>query len=226
MEKFQRTIQLIGNEAFKKLQQTTVIVVGVGGVGSFAVESLVRSGVGSIVLIDKDTYEITNINRQWPANINSIGKRKVEVVAEECLKISPAINIFTEYICLNADNIDEVFSKHLKSEVVVIDAIDDLKAKVILLHYLKEHNIKFISSMGAANLIEIESIKYGLLDKTAYCPVAKIIRKELGLLGASKDITVVYSTEERLPGSSDKGSVMPITATFGLKLAMWVITEI
>ncbi len=223
MERFQRTIKLIGKDAFQKLQEKTVIVLGVGGVGSFAVEALVRSGVGNIVLIDKDEYEESNINRQWPASIETIGKNKVDIVSQECLRISPTVNVSYEKICLTASNLEEVIDKYLVKGALVVDAIDDIKTKVILIHYLKKHNVKFISSMGAANVNSIDSIRYGNLDKTTHCPIAKILRKELGLLGIKNDIPVVYSIQERLPGLVDKGSVMTITASFGLRLAQWVI---
>ncbi len=226
MERFQRTIKLIGNEAFEKLQSMTVILLGVGGVGSFAVEALVRSGVGGIVLIDKDVYEESNINRQWPANSEAIGRAKVEVIAEECLRISPTITVLSERICLTTINIKDVLAKYLIEDVIVIEAIDDLKTKVSLLEYFKNNNVKFISSMGAANVTDIDSIRYGDLSKTTHCPVAKIIRKELGLLGIKAGIPVVYSTQERKPGLLEKGSIMPITASFGLRLANWVIDTI
>jgi tRNA A37 threonylcarbamoyladenosine dehydratase len=223
MERFQRTIKLIGKDAFQKLQEKTVIVLGIGGVGSFAVEALVRSGIGNIVLIDKDVYEESNINRQWPANVETIGKNKVDIVSQECLKISPTINISFEKICLTASNLEDVITKYLVENVLVVDAIDDIKTKVILIHYLKKHNVSFISSMGAANVNSIDSIRYGNLDKTTHCPIAKILRKELGLLGVKNEVPVVYSNQERLPRLADKGSVMSITASFGLRLAQWVI---
>ncbi len=223
MEKFQRTIQLIGIDKFDRLQKLTVVVLGVGGVGSFAVESLARSGLGSLVLIDKDVYEVTNINRQWPSTVETVGMSKVEVVAKECKKINPDIKIIAEKICLTALNIEEVVGKYLEDDIVVIDAIDDLKTKVILIRYLKKHNVKFISSMGAANIHNIDSIKYGYLEKTAYCPVAKILRKELANY---KEIPVVYSTEERKSNLKEKGSIMTITAIFGLRLAHWVIIAV
>jgi tRNA A37 threonylcarbamoyladenosine dehydratase len=223
MERFQRTIKFIGKDAFQKLQEKTVIVLGVGGVGSFAVEALVRSGVGNIVLIDKDEYEESNINRQWPASIETIGKNKVDIVSQECLRISPTVNVSYEKICLTANNIEDVISKFLVEDAVVIDAIDDIKTKIFLIHYLKKHNVKFISSMGAANVNSLDSIKYGDLNKTTHCPIAKILRKELGLLGVKDNIPVVYSVQERLPGLVDKGSIMPITASFGLRIAQWVI---
>jgi tRNA A37 threonylcarbamoyladenosine dehydratase len=139
------------------------------------------------------------------------------------LKISPTINISFEKICLTASNLEDVITKYLVENVLVVDAIDDIKTKVILIHYLKKHNVSFISSMGAANVNSIDSIRYGNLDKTTHCPIAKILRKELGLLGVKNEVPVVYSNQERLPRLADKGSVMSITASFGLRLAQWVI---
>ncbi len=226
MERFQRTIQLVGEEKFQKLQKTKVVVLGVGGVGSLAVEALVRSGVGSIVLVDKDVYDETNINRQWPSNVSSIGRDKVAVVAEECLRISPSINVGFERLQLSICNLEKFFSQFKNEEVFVIEAIDDLKVKVAILHYLKIHNIQFVTSMGAANVTDIDSIRYGELNKTTHCPVAKIVRKELGLLGVKSGVPVVYSFQERQPGMINKGSIMPITASFGLRLANWVIQKL
>lgn len=226
MERFRRTIDLIGEDSFNRLQQTTVIVFGVGGVGSFAVEALVRSGVGEIVLVDKDVYDATNINRQWPSNTTTIGKAKVDVVVEECLKISPSTKVVGFNLKLSTENVDSFLKNYLAKNLFVIDAIDDIQTKVFLLNHLKENNVNFISSMGAANVTDIDSIKYGLLDKTTHCPVAKIVRKELGLLGIKKDIPVVYSNQERTLGAQGKGSIMPITASFGLKLALYAVNTV
>ncbi|MDD5456449.1 MAG: tRNA threonylcarbamoyladenosine dehydratase [Candidatus Margulisbacteria bacterium] len=240
MEQFKRVIALLGKEGFEKIKQTTVLVIGTGGVGSFAIEALVRSGIGHLILIDNETYEPTNINRQWPANTKNIGKYKVDVIAAECKKINPEFIIETSKEKLTKNNYENVILSLTKRDIFalrqalgdsenlyVIEAIDDLKVKSLLIEWLYSNEIKFISSMGAANVTDITSIKYADLFKTHYCVLARIIRDELKKKNIRKGIPVVYSDQKRLDiHKGQKGSIMPVTAIFGLYLANWVMQEI
>jgi tRNA threonylcarbamoyladenosine dehydratase len=223
MERFQRNISLLGIENFNKIKELNVIILGLGGVGSFALEALVRSGIENFILIDKDIYEASNINRQWPCNDLFLGRNKVDVLSEEIKKISPLVSVLTKKTKLTKDNCEETIANHIDNNTVVIDAIDDIYSKISILHFFKKNNVKFISSMGAGNVTDIDSIKYCELDKTTYCPIARVIRKELGLLGYKKDIPVVYSNQNRHHNKNNKGTLMSITASFGLRLAHWVI---
>jgi len=188
---FSRTEMLIGAEGIKKLQESKIAVFGVGGVGSFVVEALARSGVGHLVLIDKDDICLTNINRQIHATTQTIGLPKVEVMKKRVLEINPQIKVDAYKELYNSDNADRLLSNDYS---YVVDAIDMVSAKIDLIVRCKERNIPIISSMGAGNKLNPAMLEVDDLYNTSICPLAKVMRRELRKRGI-KSLKVVYSKE-------------------------------
>lgn len=222
MNRLHRITLLIGKENVQKLQQSTVMVVGCGAVGSFAIEALARSGVGHIVLIDFDVSEESNINRQLFALGSTIGQSKVEIARARIHDINPdiivdAINIF----------FDENTKINIKPDFV-IDAIDSVQSKIALYKWCQANSVPFISSMGAARKTDPTKIKIAKISKTTVCPLASkirhIVRDE-----KLKDFPVVYSTEPAAPqpnGGREFGSIITVTGMFGLMMADFAIKKL
>ena len=191
MEQFFRTYLLLGAEAMEALKNSHVAVFGVGGVGSFSAEAIVRSGIGEITLIDFDTVDITNINRQIPALTTTVGELKTQVMKQRLLSINPElkINIFSEkYLPENSEEFFRVRYDY------VVDAIDIVTSKIHLIKTCRERGIPVISSMGMGNKTDPTKIQITDLSKTSVCPLAKVMRKELRDRGITH-LDVVYSTE-------------------------------
>lgn len=186
-----RTELLIGKEAMDKLRNSKVVVFGIGGVGSFTVEALARSGVGKLVLIDDDTLCLTNINRQIHATIKTISKSKVEVMKERVLLINPKCEVTTFETFVTEDNIGEIITEDTD---YVVDAIDTVTSKIALVLWCKEHNIKIISCMGTGNKLDPTQFRVTDIYKTKVCPLAKVMRYELRKRGVDK-LKVLYSEE-------------------------------
>ena len=200
-----RTEMLIGKEKMEKLQKANVIVFGLGGVGSYVVEGLVRAGIGNLTIVDKDVVDITNINRQLIADTTTIGKPKVEAEKERALKINPSLNITTIQEFVNADNIDEIIPYSID---YVIDAIDTVSSKLAIIKYCYAHSIPLISCMGTGNKLDASKFEITDITKTSVCPLAKVIRKELKKLGIPH-LKVLYSKEEPI-----KATVADIESPF------------
>ena len=222
MNRLHRITLLLGKDAVKKLEKSTVMVVGCGAVGSFAIEALARSGVGHIIVIDFDKVEESNINRQLFALSSTIGKTKVEVAKARIHDINPNISV---------DAFDLFFDDKTDLDIkpdFVIDAIDSVQSKIALYKWCLKNKIPFVSSMGAARKTDISKIKIDKISKTSVCPLASKIRhiaKEEKL----KDFPVVYSTEPAMPqknGGREFGSIITVTGTFGLMLADFVIKKL
>lgn len=222
MDRLHRITLLFGNYAISKLQKSTVMVVGCGAVGSFAIEALARSGVGHLILVDFDNVEESNINRQLFALDSTVGKSKVMVAARRITDINPKIMV---------DVFNTFFDENTKLNVkpdFVIDAIDTVPSKVALYKWCADKNIPFISSMGAARKTDLTKIKIGKISKTTVCPLASKIRHIVRDLNM-KDFPVVYSTEMAAPqknGGREFGSCVAVTGTFGLMLADFVIKKL
>ena len=222
MDKLHRISLLLGNEAIKKLQQSSVMVVGCGAVGSFAIEALARSGVGHIILIDFDNVEESNINRQLFALDSTIGKPKVEIAKTRIHDINPNIVVDTFNIFF-----DDKTNLDIKPDFV-IDAIDSVQSKIALYKWCQQNNIPFVSSMGAARKTDISKIKINKISKTIVCPLASKIR-HLVRDERLKDFPVVYSVEQATPqpnGGREFGSMITVTGAFGLFLADFVIKKL
>ncbi|WP_139902275.1 tRNA threonylcarbamoyladenosine dehydratase [Clostridium thermarum] len=186
-----RTELLIGKEALEKLRNSKVVVFGIGGVGSFAVEALARSGVGKLVLIDDDTLCLTNINRQIHATMKTISKSKVEVMKERVLLINPKCEVTTFETFVTEDNISDIITEDTD---YVIDAIDTVTSKIALIVWCKQHNIRIISCMGTGNKLDPTQFKVADIYKTKVCPLAKVMRYELRKRGI-ENLKVLYSEE-------------------------------
>ncbi|MEG0068397.1 tRNA threonylcarbamoyladenosine dehydratase [Cetobacterium sp.] len=230
---FQRTELLIGEENLTKLKNSHVIVFGVGGVGGFAVESLVRAGVGELTVVDFDTVDVTNLNRQIIATQNTIGKDKVEVIRERALSINPnlKINAYKEKFFLDKK---EMFFSLDKKYDYIVDAIDIVTAKLDLISIAKELKIPIISSMGTGNKINPTMLEVADINKTSVCPLAKVMRQELKKRRINK-LKVIYSrelpikpkkTENNREKQNNVGSISFVPSVAGLIIASEVIKDI
>ncbi len=221
-----RTEYLIGKDNVNKLVQAHVAVFGCGGVGSYVIEALARSGIGSLTLIDKDVVDITNINRQLIADTTTIGKPKVEVEKGRLLKINPNLNVTTFQVFYDASHAEEILSTQFD---YVVDAIDCVTSKINLVEECNKRNIPIICSMGTGNKLDPTKFEIEDISKTSVCPLAKVMRKELSKRGI-KHLNVVYSKEE--PNRFDKDNkITPASISFvpsvaGLILASKVIKDL
>ena len=221
--RFKRIHALLGDAAMAKLAKSTVMIVGCGAVGSFAVEALSRSGVGRIILVDFDVVESSNINRQLFALDSTVGVAKVDVAAARIHDINPNANV----IAINAF-FDEKTDIDIKPDFV-IDAIDTVESKIALYKWCVAHNVKFAASMGAALKSDMSQIRVGRILKTTVCPLASRVRK-LVRDENLPDFPVVYSIEEPNKSAASRGrvfgSIITITGSFGLRLADIAIKHI
>lgn len=235
MEKdwLQRGRLLLGEEKQMRLAQAHVLVVGLGGVGSWAAEMLCRAGVGAFTLVDADTVDVTNINRQMPALCSTVGKAKCDVVAERLHAINPAVNITKERVFVGEQNVNELIGECEYD--FVIDAIDTLKSKAALIIACWQQNRRVVSSMGAGAKSDLSQIRMGDLWKTEHCTLAKNLRRELREWRGRYRLPVVFSMEQP-DGRAIKpnpeggkpviGSIGYLTATFGCYLTEYVIRNI
>ncbi len=222
-ERFSRTVRVIGEEKFNKLQNSSVLVFGLGGVGGAACEALVRGGVGRVGIVDKDTVDVTNINRQIIATDETVGDYKTDVTEKRALSINPNIkidkyNLF--YLPETSDAID------LKKYDYIVDCIDNVTAKIHLITLADELDVPVISSMGTGNKLHPEMLKIADIYKTTTCPLARVMRRELKLRGIKK-LTVVFSEEEPVKTDGNiPGSMSFTPPVAGYLLASHVINEL
>jgi tRNA A37 threonylcarbamoyladenosine dehydratase len=225
MNPWSRLEIIYGIENVKRFKEANVMIAGLGGVGSYSAEAICRSFVGKMTIVDFDTYDITNLNRQLHSTVENIGRSKVDVVAENILSINPNIAIRKYNSKIDEKNIDNFF-KDDKVEYV-IDAIDDVNAKILLIEFCMRNNIKIISCMGTGNRTNPQSFRIADIHKTINCPLAKKLRKELKSRGIKKH-KVVFS--EELPRKSVEtniiGSNSFVPSSAGLLLASYVINDI
>lgn len=228
----ERTELLIKEEGLEKLNKANVLVIGLGGVGSFAAEFLARSGVGNMTIVDGDTVDITNINRQLPALRSTVGKHKVEVVAERLLDINPELNLKKINEFLNPERMDEVLESDKFN--YILDCIDSITPKLCLIKAAKRKKIKLISSMGAGGKTDPSKVMVRDISKTQNCFLARQIRKRLKKENINKGFRCVFSNElqqeeslKLTDGANYKrsfyGTVSYIPAIFGLYAAAEVI---
>ena len=222
-DQFDRTRLLIGEEGLAKLKKARVAVFGVGGVGGFAVEALVRSGIGAFDLIYNDTVALSNLNRQIIATRDTIGKLKVEVMRDRILSINPQAEI-RMYPCFylpeNAAEFD--FSQYS----YVVDAVDTVTAKIDIIMQAQAAGVPVISSMGAGNKMDPTRFEVTDIYKTTVCPLARVMRRELKKRGV-KQLKVVYSTEKAIKTGADvPGSIAFVPSVAGLIVAGEVIRDL
>lgn len=192
IDEFSRTKLLIGEEAFKRLRDTTIMIFGVGGVGSHCIEALARCGVGKLILIDNDTVSLTNINRQSIAFHSTIGSYKTKVMEAKIKEICQDTEVVTYEMFVLPDNIDELFEE---KPDYIIDAIDTVTAKLALVEKAREYKIPMISSMGTGNKLHAELFEITDISKTSVCPLCKVMRRELKARGIYH-LKVLYSKEK------------------------------
>ncbi|NLL01954.1 MAG: tRNA threonylcarbamoyladenosine dehydratase [Mollicutes bacterium] len=219
---FERLITLIGKDKFSRLQSTKVLVVGIGGVGGYALEALVRSGILNIAIIDRDNIEISNLNRQIITSNENIGLTKVEVAKERALKINPNLNITDFKYNLDKTNIDEVLQNKYD---YVIDACDTVSTKLLIIEKSLKYKYKFISCMGTANKTNPALFSITELSKTKNDSIARILRRKVKELKINKKIMVVSSTETPVP-TGKLGTVSYMPGVAGLLCASYVINDI
>ena len=198
---YSRTAILLGAESIEKLENATVAVFGIGGVGGFAAEALARSGVGNLELIDHDTVSVSNINRQIVALCSTVGKYKVDVMKDRILDINPKINVTAHkcfYLPETAGQFD--FSKY----DYVVDCIDTVTGKLQLVEAAKAAGVPIICSMGAGNKLDPTAFEVADISKTSVCPLAKVMRRELKKRNI-KNVKVVYSKEEPVEAKAGTG---------------------
>ena len=228
----QRSELLIKNEGIEKLKNANILVVGLGGVGSFAAEFLARAGVGNLTIVDGDTVDITNVNRQLPALHSTVGKNKVEVVAERILDINPEVQLVPINEFLSPERMDEMLENNTFD--YVLDCIDSVSPKLALIKACRRRKIKIVSSMGAGGKMDPSKVMVRDLSKTNNCYLAKQIRKRLKKEGITKGFRCVFSTEiqnedslKLTDGSNFKksfyGTISYMPALFGLNAAAEVI---
>lgn len=231
---FSRTELLIGAEGLENLRNATVMVLGVGGVGSHCIEALARSGVGRLILVDNDKVSQTNINRQSIAYQSTVGEYKTKLMKDRIYDINPVADVVTYETFVLPENLQEIFKKKVD---YIVDAIDTVTAKLALAEYAKEHEIPLISCMGTGNKLHPEMFEITDISKTSVCPLCKVMRKELKNRGIYH-LKVLYSKEKPIDTSGadtgeDKGvrrslpgSIAFVPPVAGLMIAGQVIREI
>lgn len=234
LHRFARTELLIGREGLDKLAQSTVAIFGVGGVGSYVVEALARSGVGKLVLVDHDNVSLTNINRQLPALHSTIGMAKVEVLRKRVADINPDCQVEAIQAFYEAEKRDDFIRTEF---TYIVDAIDSIGPKIDLIATAINKGIPIVSSMGAGNKLDPTQLKLVDISKTHTCPMAKVVRKLLRERGITRGLKVVYSCEPPIqpgvpyPEESGirrqlPGSIAFVPSVSGLFLASAVVNDI
>ena len=221
-EIFQRSELLLGDEAMRRIAEKRVILFGVGGVGSWCAESLVRSGIKHLTIVDSDSVCASNINRQLMATTETVGQVKVDVLKERLLTINPDAEITAIHEFFTAETAD---SFHLDTYDYIIDAIDSLKDKALLILMACHTDAQFYSSMGAALKLDPTRIKIAEFWKVQGDPLARTLRKRFKAQPPARKFLCVYSDEPVEPKGEGKGSLVHITAIFGFMLAGLVIQD-
>ena len=230
-----RTELLLGKERAGRLAESHVLVVGLGGVGAYAAELICRAGVGAMTIVDADTVNASNINRQLPALHSTLGEPKVEVVARRLLDINPRLRLTAINEFLRDERTEEVLLSQPFS--FVVDAIDSLSPKVFLMRAAYSRRIPIISSMGAGAKMDPSRVRVADISKTTGCALARAVRKRLKGMGVRQGIPVVFSTELADPAAimpidnepckrSTTGTVSYMPAIFGCHLAAHVIRKL
>lgn len=241
VHQFSRNELAFGTEGLERLKGTTVLVLGIGGVGSFAAEACARSGVGKLVLVDKDTVDITNVNRQLVATLSTVGREKVDVMKERVADINPDCEVVAIHAFYTEETYESIFAHEPD---YVIDASDTIRYKIHIAEQCIERGIPIISSMGAANKLDPTRFQIADISKTHTDPLAKVVRTRLRKKGIHKGLTVVFSDESPIVVRQDvvetvgdatsdirKAQLPPssnafVPSTAGLICASWVVRRV
>lgn len=218
---FERLITLIGEDNVNKLKKANVLIVGLGGVGCYALETLVRSGIYNLTIVDGDIVELSNLNRQIISKRDVIGRPKALVAQARTLEINPDVNLKVINEFISEDNFSLL---NIDSFDYVIDACDDLNLKILLIKNADKY--KLISSMGTANKMDMTRFKITTVDKTSYDPLAKIIRKKIKEEKIRTKFKVVSSDEKVIKNGTKLGTIAYMPAVSGLLCASYVINDI
>ncbi|MBC7775579.1 MAG: tRNA threonylcarbamoyladenosine dehydratase [Phycisphaerae bacterium] len=230
----QRTEILLGEAALERMKNMRVMVIGLGGVGSFAAEFLTRAGVGHMTIVDGDTVDLTNTNRQLPALHSTVGKRKTSVMAERMLDINPMLQLTVRDEFINPETVKDLITKDFD---YVFDCIDSIQPKQYIIVACKQKGVRIVSSMGAGGRLDPSKVQVADLSETFNCPFAQQVRKGLKKKGVWRGVTVVFSSERvskehmmMTDGSKFKksfyGTSSYIPALFGLHMASVVVREV
>ena len=231
----QRTELLLGEEKMEHLRNAHVLVVGLGGVGAYAAEMICRAGVGKMTIVDADTVQPTNLNRQLPALTSTLGMSKAQILEARFKDINPQIELTVLPVFLKDDNIPELLDD-TKYDFIV-DAIDTLSPKCYLIYHALQRRIKIVSSMGAGAKSDITQVRFADLWDTYHCGLSKAVRKRLQKMGIKRKVPVVFSTEQADPKAvlltndeknkkSTCGTVSYMPAVFGCYLAEYVLKRL
>lgn len=218
---FERLITLIGEDNVNKLKKANVLIVGLGGVGGYALETLVRSGIYNLTIVDGDIVELSNLNRQIISKRDVIGRPKALAAQARILEINPDVNLRVINEFISEDNFSLL---NIDSFDYVIDACDDLNLKILLIKNADKY--KLISSMGTANKMDMTRFKITTIDKTSYDPLAKIIRKKIKEEKIRTKFKVVSSDEKVMKNGTKLGTIAYMPAVSGLLCASYVINDI
>ena len=229
-EMSERTGLLVGDEGIRRLSEASVILAGVGAVGGYALEGLVRAGIGRIRVVDADTFSGSNLNRQILATVDTVGRPKADVACERARSINPDIEIEPMRVLVDDTTVDDILSGDFD---ILVDAIDTVRCKISLLRKASEIGIPTFSSMGAALHLDTQRVRVAPLRKTSVCPLAGAVRKGLRDVDTS-NITCVFSdeppvsvpTERDEHGKSVLGSLPTVPAVFGMTLANLAIARV
>ncbi len=211
---------LIGKDSLEKIKKLKILIVGLGGVGGYTFETLVRSGIENITIVDFDKVDETNLNRQILTNSNNIGKYKTEVALERALLINKNVNINKLNIFLNKDNIDEL---NINQYDYIVDACDSLDTKELLMNYSYKYKIKLISSMGTAKKMDATKLEITTLNKTSYDALAKLLRKRIDKKIQNK--IIVVSSTEKPKDIKSLGSNSYVPAMSGILMTNYIIND-
>lgn len=224
---FTRTEMLIGKDGLNKLKNSHIVIVGIGGVGSFVAEALTRSGVGKFTLVDMDKLEASNLNRQIHATTKTIGYHKVEAMKTRILEINPQARVFAISARFDVQSATTILPKYCD---YIVDAIDMISAKLALIEYCKIKNVPIISSMGTGNKLDPSKLKITDIYKTKMDPLARIIRRELKKRNIA-NLKVICSDEKPIKTSHTKANAVPGSIAFvpsvaGLMIASEIVKDI
>lgn len=231
----QRTRLLLGDEKMERLSRAHVLVVGLGGVGAYAAEMICRAGVGRMTIVDADTVQPTNINRQLPAVHSTLGKKKAEVLEARFRDINPDVQLTVLPVFLKDENIPQLLDSAPYD--FIVDAIDTLAPKCYLIAEAMKRHLKIVSSMGAGAKSDITQVRFADIWDTYHCGLSKAVRKRLQKMGIKRKLPVVFSTEQADPHAvllteeeqnkkSTCGTVSYMPAVFGCYLAEYVIKRL
>lgn len=231
----QRTELLLGEDKMTRLRNAHVLVVGLGGVGAYAAEMICRAGVGRMTIVDADTVQPTNLNRQLPALHSTLGMTKASVLEARFKDINPELELKVLPVFLKDENIPELLDADTYD--FIVDAIDTLSPKCYLIYHALQRRIKIVSSMGAGAKSDITQVRFSDIWDTYHCGLSKAVRKRLQKMGVKRKVPVVFSTEQADPKAvlltedemnkkSTCGTVSYMPAVFGCYLAEYVIKRL